>query len=406
MAKSKTSDWNEIPIGNILTHIQEPVVFDDMTQYTTITVKRRHGGLEARENLFGHEIKTKKQFRLHPRAFILSRVQCWHAAFAIVPDDISENMIASQNYDQFIISSTVDERFFWWLSHSPRFIQSVRDSTSGVVIEKVVFNRAAWLQKTVPLPPLEVQRRIVERVEALADRIAKAQSLREEADIATETIAFTTARKTFQNLGVETIELGELVDHTRNGIQTGPFGAQLGSGDFIESGHPVITIGTVQFSGLETNKLKFISEEKANQLARFVAKEGDILFARMGTVGRCCVVPKEADGWIYNYHLIRVALDRTKAEPRYIHWLIRASEDIEAKLGDKKRGATREGVNSKIVALLPCRVPPLEEQRRIVAYLDSVQARLASLRQLQSETQEELDALLPSVLDRAFKGEL
>ena len=42
----------------------------------------------------------------------------------------------------------------------------------------------------------------------------------------------------------------------------------------------------------------------------------------------------------------------------------------------------------------------------IVAYLDSVQARLASLRELQSETQEELDALLPSVLDRAFKGEL
>ena len=46
------------------------------------------------------------------------------------------------------------------------------------------------------------------------------------------------------------------------------------------------------------------------------------------------------------------------------------------------------------------------EQRRIVAYLDSVQARLASLRELQSETQKELDALLPSVLDRAFRGEL
>jgi type I restriction enzyme S subunit len=48
----------------------------------------------------------------------------------------------------------------------------------------------------------------------------------------------------------------------------------------------------------------------------------------------------------------------------------------------------------------------LDEQRRIVAYLDSVQARLASLRELQSVTGEELDALLPSVLDRAFKGEL
>ena len=52
------------------------------------------------------------------------------------------------------------------------------------------------------------------------------------------------------------------------------------------------------------------------------------------------------------------------------------------------------------------------KQRRIVAYLDSVQALLAShkemisLRELQSATGEELSALLPSVLDRAFKGEL
>ena len=52
------------------------------------------------------------------------------------------------------------------------------------------------------------------------------------------------------------------------------------------------------------------------------------------------------------------------------------------------------------------------EQRRIVMYLDSVQARLASLREphkgviLQSQTQEELGALLPSLLDRALKGEL
>ena len=52
------------------------------------------------------------------------------------------------------------------------------------------------------------------------------------------------------------------------------------------------------------------------------------------------------------------------------------------------------------------RYNPLDEQRRIVAYLDSVQARLASLQELQSQTQDELDALLPSVLDKAFKGEL
>ena len=41
-----------------------------------------------------------------------------------------------------------------------------------------------------------------------------------------------------------------------------------------------------------------------------------------------------------------------------------------------------------------------------MAYLESVQTLLASLRESKSQTQEELDALQPSVLDRAFKGEL
>jgi hypothetical protein len=42
----------------------------------------------------------------------------------------------------------------------------------------------------------------------------------------------------------------------------------------------------------------------------------------------------------------------------------------------------------------------------MMAYRDSVQARLAAVREVQSATGEELSALLPSVLDRAFKGEL
>jgi type I restriction enzyme, S subunit len=51
-------------------------------------------------------------------------------------------------------------------------------------------------------------------------------------------------------------------------------------------------------------------------------------------------------------------------------------------------------------------LPSLAEQRRIVAYPDDLQARVDQVKRLQAETQAELDALLPSVLDKAFKGEL
>ena len=49
---------------------------------------------------------------------------------------------------------------------------------------------------------------------------------------------------------------------------------------------------------------------------------------------------------------------------------------------------------------------PFTEQRRIVTHLDAIQGKVEALRALQSETAAELDALLPSVLNRAFAGEL
>ena len=54
--------------------------------------------------------------------------------------------------------------------------------------------------------------------------------------------------------------------------------------------------------------------------------------------------------------------------------------------------------------LLP--LPPKNEQIEIVRALDELQTEVTALRELQSETAAELDALLPSVLGHAFRGEL
>ncbi len=157
-------EWNQVRLGDILTYLDEQVVLDDNKEYLTITVKRRHGGLEIREKLFGHEIKTKKQFRLNSGSFIISRIQCWHQAYAIV-DNVPEGAIASTNYDQFAISPQVNPRFFWWLSYTPEFTETVRSSASGVVIEKMVFDRDAWLDKTIAIPPFDEQCRLVTKIE-------------------------------------------------------------------------------------------------------------------------------------------------------------------------------------------------------------------------------------------------
>ena len=54
----------------------------------------------------------------------------------------------------------------------------------------------------------------------------------------------------------------------------------------------------------------------------------------------------------------------------------------------------------------PIPLPPLEEQKRIVAYLDSINERAQSLVKLYEERERELERLFPAILDRAFRGEI
>ena len=63
-------------------------------------------------------------------------------------------------------------------------------------------------------------------------------------------------------------------------------------------------------------------------------------------------------------------------------------------------------LNRKQLFGFPFTHPPLSEQRQIVDGLDALQSQVDALKRLQAQTTAELDALLPSILDKAFKGQL
>ncbi|MBN1547293.1 MAG: restriction endonuclease subunit S, partial [Syntrophaceae bacterium] len=68
--------------------------------------------------------------------------------------------------------------------------------------------------------------------------------------------------------------------------------------------------------------------------------------------------------------------------------------------------SAQKNINLQILSPLPIPAVSREEQRRIVAYLDDLQAKVDSLKKLQQEAEAELNALMPSILSRAFAGEL
>jgi type I restriction enzyme S subunit len=77
--------------------------------------------------------------------------------------------------------------------------------------------------------------------------------------------------------------------------------------------------------------------------------------------------------------------------------------------GDWKRekvGFRLTELNVADMRKVPVPVPSLPEQRWIVEYVEKVRSRVDSMKDLQVKTAAELDAMLPAILDRAYRGEL
>jgi type I restriction enzyme S subunit len=64
------------------------------------------------------------------------------------------------------------------------------------------------------------------------------------------------------------------------------------------------------------------------------------------------------------------------------------------------------GINTETLRSVLIPLPPLEEQRRIVAYFQDVQEKIRALKEAQAQTETELKRLEQAILDKAFRGEL
>ena len=106
--------------------------------------------------------------------------------------------------------------------------------------------------------------------------------------------------------------------------------------------------------------------------------------------------------------MMRLPLNLDKADPTFVwYWLQSppARDFIFAKA--KGTSSTMKKISQGIVMAIPFPTHlGLLEQRRIVAELDRLQTETDSLKAMQAETGMELRSLMPSIVSRAFTGQL
>ncbi|WP_169725546.1 restriction endonuclease subunit S [Desulfomicrobium escambiense] len=170
----------------------------------------------------------------------------------------------------------------------------------------------------------------------------------------------------------------DVAPEDRQSILTGPFGADLGQSDFRPEGVPVLRIGNVQSGFIDWSDTQYVTQHKANSLAKYLIQEGDLLFARQGaTTGRNALADARADGAVINYHIIRVAVDKARCHPSYLYAVFN-SDNTKSQVDQVKGRGTREGINSAQIAALSFALPQPEEQLEAVKRMASIDESIRS----------------------------
>ncbi|MDQ9019576.1 restriction endonuclease subunit S [Acinetobacter sichuanensis] len=149
-------------------------------------------------------------------------------------------------------------------------------------------------------------------------------------------------------------------------LKTGPFGSALKSEHWRESGHPVITIGSLGVNSIVESELLYIDDLTFNGLSSYLVEGGDIIFSRVADVGRCLIVQDHHKDWVMSSNLMRISVDNKIFKPELLTFILSSSSSLRKQIRKLVNSAGRDVANGEVLMKLKFAKPPVEEQVKII----------------------------------------
>ncbi|MGR5961121.1 restriction endonuclease subunit S [Bacillus cereus] len=342
---------------------------------------------------------------------------------------INRVWIVSGNHDQYrqlastewiVIgqSKCVYSKYLLFLLRSPYFRKLISANVSGVGGSLTRARPKEVETYPIALPPLNEQKRIAEKVERLLETIEEAKMLIEEAKESFEIRRAAILDKAFRgeltakwreekpiiepadimfkNIKEESskgkkkvIEFKEVTDVPydlpkgwkwvnleglleEKGMFDGPFGSNLKTADYTESGVRVIRLENIGRLSFDDTKRTYISLEKYTSLEKHTLVEGDIIFASFISDNvRVCIMPSIETKAINKADCFCIRPNTRVINKEYLLYFL-SSNICYNFLHRQIHGATRPRVNTTQLKALPIPVPPLKEQLKIVTNIQKL----------------------------------
>jgi type I restriction enzyme S subunit len=392
--------WPTVSLSDLLRLERRKVKVEPEKLYQEIGIYCFGRGIFHKTPRTGFEVGDKDLFLMKEGDFILQVTFAWEGAIAIV-SAAEDGMYGSTRYPTFRVDETrCEPKFLLNYFKTEEGLQQLVKICPGSAGRNRVLSIKRIPEVQVPLPPLAEQQRVVARIEELAAQIHEARTLRHQAAEEAEVLTEAWSRRilgTFEKSEWKLIPLQSVCSIFIDCDHKTP--------DYLEDGIPLLRPRDIKPESLTIAGTVKISEaEHEKRCERHRPAEGDIVYSRELSFGNAAMIPKDCVVSLGQGTML-VRADETKVGKRFLLKTMNAPVVREQAVKAAK-GAAHPHVNLKDIRAFGVPVPSLAEQRRIVAELDALQAEVDALKRLQAETAAELDALLPALLDRAFKADL
>lgn len=252
----------------------------------------------------------------------------------------------------------------------------------------------------IPLPPIPEQQRIVAKLDVLFGQLDKIKTHLERIPQLLKDFRQKVLTQAVTGKFDEYIELG---DYDIN-IQTGPFGSALHKEDYVENGIPVINPSHIFEGEIIPNQEVTITEDKLNELSRWILEDGDVILGRRGEMGRAAAYFEPNQKMICGTGSV-VLKKSSKVDSLFLMYYLRSAFAISF-LETNSIGSTMVNLNQKIIKSIPFPNIDIKEQRRRIGKIESLFAKADKIEASYQKLKEKIEQLPQAILAKAFRGEL
>ncbi len=354
--------------------------------------------------------------------FVVNKMKAWQGSMGVSG---YEGVVSPAYYVYRFTTDDFDKKYLHYLLRSKCYADEFRRLSGGIRIGQWDLPKVGFETTYVSVPPKGEQIVIAEYIDAQLNKVdtlvVNVQAQIEKLKAYKQSLITEVVTKgldptvTMKDSGVEwignipahwkTTRIKYVLDNSEFGIKCGPFGSAL-TGKVIDNGAVTIYGQWNIVGGDFSIRRNTVSEADFDSLSSYYVQPNDVLVSMMGTIGRCAIVPQNIAKGIMDSHVIKIRLNESCILPPFFWYEYDKNNSavIMEYYNRKKKGFIMDGLNTSIIKNAVFILPPLEDQKEIVEYLNRKCSKIEQLISLKEAKIEKLEQYKKSLIYEYVTG--